>query len=106
MERNGTYADNVVIQMISDHLTLSIVVLQEVGNITIGTFKTNIHVGYIPSICHYVAVRSVYQSIATYNKYLCTTISYVSYLNSKPGFPACMNYFNCEHYHATYGQYG
>ena len=57
MAKDGTYADHISVMLMSQLLCVKIVVHQETGDTTIGSCSTKIHIGYLPCISHYVALK-------------------------------------------------
>lgn len=56
MQRDGTYADHVAVQNVSNMLQMTLTVVQTPQNITIGAFPEKLYLGYIPDLRHYVSI--------------------------------------------------
>lgn len=57
MAIDGTYADHIAVEHLSQMLKVSIVVVREPQNLVIGDYGTKLHIGYIPDILHYVNIQ-------------------------------------------------
>lgn len=58
MKTDGSYADHVAVSALGKILGVKIVVHQESGDTTIGTSGQQIHIGFIPEVSHFVALKS------------------------------------------------
>lgn len=67
MSKNGTYADHVAIKTLSVAMELTIIIVSEDDTITIGDYATPCHIGYLPSLNHYVTIqRKISVAIGSY----------------------------------------
>ena len=57
MSKDGTYGDNIAVQNVSKMLNIQINIIDELQDIVIGDGPTQVHIGYLPDILHYVSLR-------------------------------------------------
>ena len=59
MEKNGSYADHIMVEAMSKLLKVSIQIIMSTGDVIIGPgFDKKIQLGYIPELQHYVAIKT------------------------------------------------